>query len=279
MQITFNNGNDKNYQHMLNNLLKDIFFDFQFWYDLNLWDKNYESYSIVVDGEIVSNICFYKSEIVFKQKRYTALSIGAVATKQEYRGRGLSRVLMEHIISKYEGIPMYLSANDGVVDFYPRFGFKRIFEKLPVCETEIDNHISPIKLQYDDPKVWDYVYNRKNYSDRLDCLNTKSINMFHIYFGYLKDSIYEIPELKTMVIAEQQESTLKLIGVFSLMDICFGDLAKHIPFHSVKKVEFGFMPYWPDIEYNMHDYETDPIFVRNISCDLGDFKFPELSTT
>jgi GNAT superfamily N-acetyltransferase len=264
---------------MLNNLLKDIFFDFQFWYDLNLWDKNYESYSIVVDGEIVSNICLYKSEIVFKQKRYTALSIGAVATKQEYRGRGLSRVLMEHIISKYEGIPMYLSANDGVVDFYPRFGFKRIFEKLPVCETEIDNHISPIKLQYDDPKVWDYVYNRKNYSDRLDCLNTKSINMFHIYFGYLKDSIYEIPELKTMVIAEQQESTLKLIGVFSLMDICFGDLAKHLPFHSVKKVEFGFMPYWPDIEYNMHYYETDPIFVRNISCDLGDFKFPELSTT
>ena len=82
------------------------------------------------------------------------------------------------------------------------------------------------QLQYNDPKVWDYVYNRINYSDRLDCINTKSINIFHIHFGYLKDFIYEIPELKTMVIAEQKESTLKLIGVFSLMDISFGDLVK-----------------------------------------------------
>ena len=38
MQISFNNGNDKKYQHMLNNLLKDIFLIFV-WYDLNLWDK------------------------------------------------------------------------------------------------------------------------------------------------------------------------------------------------------------------------------------------------
>jgi len=35
MQISFNNGNNKEYQFMLNNLLKNIFFDFQFWYDLN----------------------------------------------------------------------------------------------------------------------------------------------------------------------------------------------------------------------------------------------------
>lgn len=37
MQISFCNGNDKEYQFMLNNLLKNIFLDFQFWYDLNLW--------------------------------------------------------------------------------------------------------------------------------------------------------------------------------------------------------------------------------------------------
>lgn len=279
MRISFSNGDDKTYQRMLNNLLKDIFLDFQFWYDLGLWDKNYESYSIIKDGEIVSNICLYKSEIVFNQKRFTALSVGAVATKQEFRGRGLSRILMEHIIKKYQGIPMYLSANDGVVDFYPRFGFRRVFEKLPVCELDINNDIIPNRVKSDDPKVWDYVYNRINYSDRLDCLNTKSINMFHLRLGYLNDSIYEIPELKTLVIAEQVESTLELIGVFSLVDLSFGELVKFLPFKNVNKVEFGFMPYWSDIKYSMHNYDTDPIFVRNISCDLGEFKFPELSTT
>lgn len=36
--IVFNNSNDKEYQALLNKLLKDIFLDFKFWYDLNLWD-------------------------------------------------------------------------------------------------------------------------------------------------------------------------------------------------------------------------------------------------
>ncbi|MCL6589055.1 MAG: GNAT family N-acetyltransferase [Firmicutes bacterium] len=264
---------------MLNNLLKDIFFDFQFWYDLNLWDKNYESYSIIEDGEMVSNVCVFKTQILFNQKKYTALSIGAVATKKEFRGRGLSRILMDHVIQKYEGTPMYLSANDGVAGFYPKFGFKRIFEKLPVCEVKINNDLQPVKLRYDDPKVWDYVFKRVNFSPILDCLNTASINIFHIYWGYLKDFIYEIPELDTLVIAGQEDSILKLIGVFSLKDISFSELVRYLPFGNVTKVEFGFMPYWPDLDYTMQEYETDPAFVRGLRCDLGDFKFPELSVT
>jgi len=122
MEISFCNGNDKEYQHKLNNLLKDIFFDFGFWYDLNLWDENYESYSIAENGEIVSNICVYKTQILFNGKQYSALSVGAVATKREYRGRGLAGTLMKHIVDKYDNVPMYLSANDSVVNFYPKFG-------------------------------------------------------------------------------------------------------------------------------------------------------------
>lgn len=244
---------------------------------LNLWDENYESYSIIENGEIVSNICVYMTQILFNHKQYSALSVGAVATKKEYRGRGLSRALMEHIIKKHENTPMYLSANDSVVGFYPRFGFKRVYEKLPVWECEINNDVMPYKLSCDDPKVWDYVYKRVNFSQKLDCLNTACVNIFHIYAGYLKDCIYELPEIDTMVIAEKRGDILKLIGVFSLKEIHFSDLVRHLPFANVKKIEFGFMPCWPDVHYTMQAYETDPLFVRGLRCDLGDFKFPELS--
>lgn len=152
MQIHFNNRNNKEYQYLLNNLLKDIFFDFQFWYDLDLWDDNYESYSIIENGEMVSNICVYKAQILFHGNRYDALSVGAVATKKEYRGRGFMRALMEHIIRKYDNVPMYLSANDSVVDFYPRFGFKRVYEKLPICACTIDNACVPHKLSMTIPR-------------------------------------------------------------------------------------------------------------------------------
>jgi hypothetical protein len=82
-----------------------------------------------------------------------------------------------------------------------------------------------------------------------------------------------------MIIAKQKGSTLKLIGVFPLKDISFPELLKYLPFCNIKKIEFGFMPYWSDINYTMQEYQTDPLFIRNINCDLGDFKFPELSIT
>ena len=127
MEISFCNSNDKKYQSMLNRLLKDIFLDFQFYYDLDLWNENYESYSIIKDGEMLSNICVLKTKLQFLGKEYSALSIGAVATKEEYRAKGLSRILLEHIIEKYKDVPMYLYANETVLDFYPKFGFKRAY--------------------------------------------------------------------------------------------------------------------------------------------------------
>lgn len=278
MQISFCNRNDKHYQSLLNDLLKPVFLDFQFWYDLNVWDNRYESYSIMQDDKIVSNICVFKTNVVFGGKQHRALSIGAVATKDEHRGHGYSRLIMDHIIAKYPAAPMYLSANESVVDFYPRFGFERVYEKLPVAKYSIENEIEPVHLDLNH-KLWEYVYKRRNFSSKLDCLNTAAVNLFYVYLGDLKNCIYEIPELNTMVIATQNKNLLKILGVFSLYDICFAGLMKYLPFHHINTIEFGFMPCWNDCNYEMVPYETDPLFVKNINCNLGDFKFPELSIT
>jgi len=146
MQISFCNSDDKSYQKLLNNLLKPIFLDFQFWYDLNLWDSNYESYSIIKEAEIISNVCVFKTNLLFNGRQCQSLSIGAVATKYEYRKKNYLRFIMEHIISKYPDTPMYLSANETVTKFYPRFGFSRVFEKLPMAQYEIHNETKPKKL-------------------------------------------------------------------------------------------------------------------------------------
>lgn len=279
MELTFCNSNDKVYQQKLNELLKNVFLDFKFWYDLDLWDDKYESYAFLDNGEIVSNIGVYKTQIMYKGELHPALSIGGVCTRKEYRGKGLSRKLMEHIIEKYEGLPMYLSANEGVLDFYPRFGFERIEDKQPVCDCKISNGFDARKLQYDDQKVWDYIYKRVNRSSDFDCYDTEAINIFHLHMGYLKDCIYELPEIDTMVVARQVDTRLKLIGVYSLKDVSFEEVKRYLPFENIERIEFGFMPHWDDIEFSMEAYEKDPQFVRGISCELGDIKFPELSYT
>ncbi len=244
-----------------------------------MWDSNYESYSISENDEIVSNICLFKTKLMYNGAEYDALSVGAVATKREYRKMGYSRMLMEHVINKYPDTIMYLSANDNVLDFYPRFGFTRVFEKLPVIATYINNDATPVKLAFNDPKVWDYVKNSKLFSRRLDCMNTANVNLFHIYWGYLKDCLYEIPEIGTMIVAKQNGCTLKLIGAFTENEISFEDIKQHLPFRGINRVEFGFTPDHLTEDYRFEDCEADPFFVRGVKCELGSFKFPELSIT
>ena len=279
MKIDFCNSNDKAYQSRLNRLLAPIFVDFGFWYDLDLWDANYESYSIAENGEIVANLCVYKARILLRGRHHNALSVGAVATAPGLRGRGLSRLLMEHVIAKYPDTPMYLFANDSVLNFYPRFDFVRTYEKQPVARYAIQNAVTPAKLELDNPKIWHYVHNRVNFSQEMDCLNTASINLFHLRHGYLSGRVYDIPALETIVVAEQNGDKLHIDAVFSLREIPFADLAVHLPFANVNEIRFGFMPCWNDLEYEMVEYSGDPLFVRNFDCTLGDLKFPKLSET
>lgn len=279
MQISFCNQNDIQYEAMLNDFLKEVFFDFQFWFDLHLWDQSYESYSVVENGRILSNICIFKTLIQFEGKPYTALSLGAVGTRDTHRGKGLSRMLMEHILRKYQDVPMYLSANESVLDFYPRFGFKRVYDMQPVVTCEVDNTALPCPLAVDDPKVRAYVYERQNYAWKLDCLNTQCIQMFHIHSGAFNGCLFELPELSAMIIASQQEEILLLHAVYSRKDVPFEALKACLSFQGVKKIVLGFTPHWTDLRYDMHPNEQEIIFARGVCRDLGKWKFPELSFT
>lgn len=51
-------------------------------------------------------------------------------TDNEFQNKGLSRVLMEKILDEWNGKCdlIYLFANDSVLDFYPKFGFKKCNE-------------------------------------------------------------------------------------------------------------------------------------------------------
>lgn len=279
MEISFCNTDNKNYQNILNVLLKEVFFDFKFWYDLNLWDTNYESYSIIENDVMLSNICVYKAKILMGGKTFEALSLGAVATKKEFRGKGLSRKLMRHIMAKYPDTPMYLNANKNVINFYPKFGFKMLCEQLPVANLNINNSEPAAYLEYGNPKVRSYIYNRVNFSSKLDCLNAQSINMFHIYSGVYNSNIYELKNLDTLLIAKQNAQTLKINAVFSLKNISFKQLAKALPFTGINKIEFGFMPCWNDLKFEMLSCEQDPWFIKNVGCNLNSLKFPELCAT
>jgi GNAT superfamily N-acetyltransferase len=100
-------------------------FDFEFWYHYGYWGDKYIPYSLLKDNKVVANafVNIIDFTILGEDKRY--IQIGTVMTGQEYRGKGLSRFLMERILKDWESRCdlIYLFANESVLDFYPKFGF------------------------------------------------------------------------------------------------------------------------------------------------------------
>jgi len=83
---------------------------------------------ITDDGNIVSTIGRTRLHMVVDGKDRVGYQLGAVATLESYRRQGLARRLMEWMIDELDkpDQPIILFANNSVLDFYPRFGFRRI---------------------------------------------------------------------------------------------------------------------------------------------------------
>ena len=281
MEITVSRQNNHDYEVLFDDLIKEVFgFSFDTWLERKLWDERYESYSIIKDGVMMSNICVFKTEMVVQDNRFQAIQFGAVGTRKCAQGSGLSRILMEHVLSLYSDTPAFLFANESVIDFYPRFGFRQEQTFKPTIDTTINNHIKTNRLCADDEILKDTLHNRVGNSTVFDCLNTESIQMFHLLLDY-PDDIYLLPESDVVVVAYQSEAHLFIADVISRKPITFEQLKAELPFVGVEIVEFGFCPDWLDVKPKWEPVsKTDVMFFVKGEWSLpAAFRFPATSET
>jgi GNAT superfamily N-acetyltransferase len=114
-------------------LAREIFgINFSSWLELGYWGGRYIPYSYADGDKIIANVSVNKLDFIVEGDSYRALQIGTVMTHPDYRSKGLSASLMNHILEEYKDKFdfMYLFANDSVLDFYPKFGFERMEEFL-----------------------------------------------------------------------------------------------------------------------------------------------------
>lgn len=101
----------------------------------------------VLEGETVVSICFLlPCEIVKGNEKQDFYYIFAVATREEFRGKGYMRKLFESVENETD-LPLILRpANENLVALYSKFGFEKITanaldrgicELLPKDEFEI----------------------------------------------------------------------------------------------------------------------------------------------
>jgi len=281
MEITVSKKNDHTYEVLFDDLIKEVFgFSFDTWLERKLWDDRYESYSIIKDGLMLANLCIFKADMIVKGQRFPAIQLGAVCTRKSSRGKGLSRLLMEHALSLYTDTPAFLFANDSVVDFYPRFGFRQEQTYKPTIVTAINNYVQAMPLSPDDVSFQDVLKNRASHSTVFDCLNADSIQMFHYLKDY-EDAIYKLPKCGAIIVAHQADAHLFIADVIAKKPVTFEQIKSELPFTGVEMIEFGFCPDWLDVKPTWELVSmSDVMFFVKSEWDLPDaFRFPATSET
>lgn len=181
--------NDEKLREELNRLTQQVWeFTFENFYQSGFWDDNCIVYSLFEGERIVSHVTasLFDTEIEGDKKKL--LQFGTVMTDPEYQNKGLSRFLMERVLAdfKQKTDGMLLFANDSVLDFYPKFGFRTVAEYQAfknITNKDFSTSVGIRKLNLDNREDLDLFTGlvESNLANTALPVQSKGISMFYCY--------------------------------------------------------------------------------------------------
>lgn len=258
-------------------LASDIFgLHFKTWHDKGYWDGRYIPYSYTDGDKIIANVSVNRLNFIMNGKSYRALQIGTVMTHPDYRNRGFSAGLMNHILEEYKDQYdfMYLFANGSVLDFYPKFGFARAEEVQYSLNYAFGKQETALRrLDIDSPSdlqlIEKAVRERVPVSAVFGTINTGGITMYHILNAFFDDLHYS-EDQDAIVIFSKNDSAVHLLDVISRNPVKMETILNTIADRKTKEIVFH---YTPDhgLEYECRPYHRDgALFVKT----NGELHFP-----
>ena len=212
---------EKNYRNndalraSFNRLAEKTFgLNFENWYQNGFWKDNYIPYSVVIDGEVVSNVSVNACNMNYKGKIVKLIQLGTIMTDNDHRGKGYARVLMEEVIKDYDGKVdgIYLFANDSVLEFYPKFGFREAkeyqFTKDVTISGECTAQNVPLRDKIDFDRTVE-ILDTKKQNAQLYMVDNPGLYMFYLS-QFMTENLFYIEECNSYAIAEVEDDTLIL---------------------------------------------------------------------
>jgi GNAT superfamily N-acetyltransferase len=261
-------------------------FDFEQWYQSGYWGETYIPYSLMHGEKIVANVSASIMNFMVLGEDKTFIQIGTVMTDPEYCNMGLSRYLMERVIEEWQDKCdlIYLFANDRVLDFYPKFGFKSASEFQ--YSKSVENYNESITaenldmtLECNRKLLVEKVKNSVPLS-RLAMLRNVGLITFYCT-SFMSDKVYYLKDLDAIAVAEFNDDTLYLQDLISDTEINLDLAISQLSNINVKKIVLGFAP--NDVEgysVNLLKEENTTLFVLKDKEDLissNKLMFPVLS--
>lgn len=244
MTIVKHYRNDETLRRSFCRLAEETFgIDFESWYRKGFWTDCYDPYSVLMDGEIVANVSVNQTDMMVGGTRKKLIQLGTVMTKPEYRNRGLIRVIMEEIREDWGSRDMYLFANDSVVDFYPKFGFRPGVESCWTRELDRTAPCGMERVNMDGPEGWALLQKAMEQGEPHNACamaNNPGLILFYIT-GFMQDSVYRSADGKAWAIAEIEDGELMLHNVFCGAEISLDRVIQSFG-PEIRRVKLGFTP-------------------------------------
>jgi predicted N-acetyltransferase YhbS len=251
------------------------------------WVAGYEVFAIVVDDRIVSTVGRQAMRYVINGKARNGYQIGAVATRREHRNRGLARLLMERVLAELDAPdqPVILFANPSVLDFYPRFGFRRRAQYRFVAHIDVrpaDTLAPSLDLARATDRVW-----LANHCARAHAIGRGFTArdyypalLFHLTRELRK--AVRLDSFGAVVVTQQDGERLLIQDLLATRPFSLTDALPHLCANPTRTIEFGFHPemWWPNTETLPLDDSESPLFVRGAAAGVREpVRFPDLAHT
>ncbi|HEY3664823.1 MAG TPA: GNAT family N-acetyltransferase [Polyangiaceae bacterium] len=261
--------------------------DFRPWYAAYGWPANYRAFALLESGAIVANVSVSSMTLIRAGRAVSAAQLGAVGTAAPYRGRGLSRRLLERALDfcATSANQVFLFANDSVLDFYPRWGFQlappeQLFRATVSLPLGVPARRLSLSLDRDRALLLEHCASAAPVSELFGAVDYGSILFFHVT-NWFEHDVFHLPEHDALVVAKQEADVLTIFDIVCEHRFDLAEALPHLVTAPVRQVEFGFTPdvYWPSATANRR-YEESPLFVRDSSfLPHAPFKFPLLAQT
>lgn len=260
MKIEFNYRENEDLRRSFNELAEKVFeLNFENWYKNGFWKDNYIPYSVIEDGKVVSNVSVNACNMNYSGRVVKLIQLGTIMTDPDYRGKGYSRILMERVISDYkdkvDGI--YLFANDSVLDFYPRFGFKTGKEYQYSKDVNNTGEDRTVLVPMADKEAWDKMVRlitEKEQNSRFYMVENTGLYMFYLS-QFMQENTFYIESCDSYAVAEIEDDTLILHTIIGKGDVdkvisAFGCNIKKVVLNFTPNVTYGFE------ENELHEEDT-----------------------
>lgn len=258
--------------------------DFEDWYQNGFWGDNYLPYSIVSDGRVLANVSVNRTDMLWNGSKKRFIQLGTVMTEESCRSQGMIRRLMEEIEQDFgaEADGIYLFANDSVLDFYPKFGFRKAVEyqysQKVYGQGKGSAKAVPMKNSGDWKRLVEAI-ERSVPQGRFELTGNSSLIMFYVT-KFMQDHVYALPDQQAYVIAEREGDGLNLFNIFAPQRVEPETVAEAFG-GEIRKLSLCFVP-WEDSGYEKEVLcrEDTTLFVKGdlfAEFERERLRFPDLA--